>query len=80
MLKVPFSSDHPALKSRWGDAKSRWGDASLLQFKYWFGDTPRRPPNGPPEINFLNGLTLGASFLDISRYLTDKYFDIVPTA
>ena len=21
----PFLSDHPALKSRWGDAKSRWG-------------------------------------------------------
>ena len=24
----PFSSDHPALRSRWGDANSRWGDAS----------------------------------------------------
>ena len=31
----------------------------------------------PPKINFLNGLILGASFLDISRYLIDKYFDIV---
>ena len=30
-----FSSDHPALKSRWGDAKSRWGEASPLQFKCW---------------------------------------------
>ena len=30
-----FSSDHPVLKSRWGDAKSRWGDASPLQFKCW---------------------------------------------
>ena len=36
-----FSSDHTALKSRWGDAKSRRGDAdyrwentSPLQFKY----------------------------------------------
>ena len=30
-----FSSDHLALKSRWGDAKSRWGDASPLQFRCW---------------------------------------------
>ena len=31
----------------------------------------------PPKINSLNGLALGASYFDISRYLTDKYFDIV---
>ena len=24
-----FSSDQPALKSRWGDAESRWGDAKF---------------------------------------------------
>ena len=44
-----FSSDHPALKSRWGGhlnldggtlnldggANSPWGDASPLRFKYW---------------------------------------------
>ena len=42
VLTGPFSSDQPALKSRWGDAESRWGvansrwgDASPLQFKYW---------------------------------------------
>ena len=30
-----------------------------------------------PKLNFLNGFTLGASFFfDISRYLTDKYFEI----
>ena len=41
VLTDPFSSDHPALKSRWGtqishwgDVNSRWGDASPLQFKY----------------------------------------------
>ena len=42
VLTDPFSSDHPALKSRWGDAKSLigetltldGGDASPLQFKY----------------------------------------------
>ena len=27
VLTGPFSSDHPALKSRWEDAKSRSGDA-----------------------------------------------------
>ena len=31
----------------------------------------------PPKRNFLNGLSEGASFFDIGRYLTDKYFDIV---
>ena len=41
VLAGSFSSDHPALKSQWGDAKSqrgdanfRLGDASPLQFKY----------------------------------------------
>ena len=42
VLADSFSSDHSALKSRWGTPKSRWGDAkprwrdvSPLQFKYW---------------------------------------------
>ena len=41
VLTGPFSTDHPVLKCRWGDAKSRWGDAdsrwrdaSSLHFKY----------------------------------------------
>ena len=28
VLTGTFSSDYPALKSRWGEAKSRWGDAN----------------------------------------------------
>ena len=31
----------------------------------------------PQKIDFLNGSSQGATFFDISRYLTDKYFDIV---
>ena len=41
VLKGPFLSNQPALKSRWGGAKPRWwnanprwGKASPLQFKY----------------------------------------------
>ena len=30
-----------------------------------------------PKINFLNGLTSGASFFDISTYLREKYFNVV---
>ena len=41
----------------------------------WGYHTP--PQMDPPESNFFNGLTLGASVFDISRYLADKYFDIV---
>ena len=40
------------------------------------GSIPRGPfKMDPPKINFLNGLTYGASVFDISRYLTEKYFD-----
>ena len=31
----------------------------------------------PQKINFLNGLSYGASVFDTSRNLIDKYFDIV---
>ena len=37
-----------------------------------------RPPQmDTPKINFLNGLTSGASFFDISPNLREKYFDVV---
>ena len=39
---------------------------------------PRTPPNGPPKNQFFERLKLRVPvFYDISRYLTDKYFDIV---
>ena len=40
MLTGTFLSDHPALKSRWGDAKSRRGDANSR----WEGRVPLRLP------------------------------------
>ena len=30
-----------------------------------------------PKINFFNDFSKGSSFFDISRYLTDKYLDII---
>ena len=30
-----------------------------------------------PNIKFLNGLTTGASFFDISTYLGETHFDVV---
>ena len=36
VLTGPFSSDQPALKSQWGEAKSRWGTLTL--------DGGTRPP------------------------------------
>ena len=46
-LTGPFSSDQPALKSRWGDAaESRWGDAKFRweDANYRWGCASPRPP------------------------------------
>ena len=44
----------------------------------FFRATPPEPPKmGPQKINFLMAQARVLLFLDISRYLTDKYFDVV---
>ena len=55
-LTIPFSSDQPALKSRWGDAESRWGDAKFR----W------------EDANSRWGCASPASLYNLSRALVSK--------
>ena len=44
----------------------------------FLGQLPREPPqNGAPKNQFFERLAMVPVFLDISRYLRDKYFDII---
>ena len=53
-------------------------DKEINTATYFGGTTlPGTPQMDTPKINFLNCLTLGASFFGISTYLREKYFDML---